>query len=176
MTFGFCLILFMLAGCGKVKDSINNMTNNPLSPASGVLPVAGNSTSFTPGSYFKVVKEVGSSKDTRVYEFQYLSSGKFIYTQTSFPGGNLSTSTFHKKTGTYKEQSGVISHLTSYDTCNDLSPNVAAISGDRNNVITVFWKGNTLKLNSYSNWSLPADISATIPDSTEDLGCQVFKD
>ncbi len=166
----------MFMSCGKVKDSLNNMVKNPLSPPSGVIPGAGNRNSFTPGSYFKVVKEVGNSKDTRVYEFQYLSSGKFIYTQTSFPGGNLSTSTFHKKTGTYKEISGTISHQATYDTCKDLSPNVAGISGDRNNVITVYWRGNALKLNSYSNWSLPADISAKIPDSTEDIGCLVFKD
>lgn len=175
-TSGLCFLLLMFIGCGKLKESLNNMAKNPLSPASGVQPGAVNSASFTPGSYFKVVKEVGSAKDTRVHEFQYLSSGKFIYTQTSFPGGNLSTSTFHKKTGTFKEISGTISHVTTYDSCNVRTPHVIAISGDRNNVVTVYWGGNTLKLTSYASWSLPADISAKIPDSTEDVGCVVFKD
>lgn len=174
-TFGFCFLLLILVSCGKVKDSLENMTNN-LSPASGVLPGTVNSTSFTPGSYFKVLKDVGNSKDTRVHEFQYLSSGKFIYTQTSFSAGNLSSSTFHKRTGTFKEISGIISHITTHDTCKNLSPQVITISGDRNSVVTVFLNGNTLKLNSYSNFTLPADISAKIPDSIEDIGCVTFKD
>lgn len=173
------LLLIVIAatvtGCGDVKKGLDKMTDqNPMVPNSS--PVITPSQTFTPGSYFKVMTDVGNGKDTRVFEFQYLSSGKFIITQTSFPGGNLASSSFHKKSGTFIEQAGQIFHTTTYDTCNDLSFQQLYISGDKKNSVNINWRGLALNLYSYGTWSLPPDIANQIPDAVEDVGCVKFKD
>lgn len=181
-TLSFLILAMALYGCGKMKNPIDSVALDPQQlPYVGAIPttfpiLTSTNPSFTPGSYFKIIKEVGNAKDTRVLEFQYLSSGKFIFTQTNFPGGNLSTSSFHKKTGTFKEEMGKITHYVTYDTCGDLKPVTTYVSGSRLNMITANLNGNSLSFYSYLTWSLPADISARITESVEDLGCTSFKD
>lgn len=134
------------------------------------------SSTFTPGSYFKVIKEVGPNKDTRVFEFQYLSDKRFILTQTSFLGGDLTKAFFHKKTGTYTESMGSIAYNSAYDTCGNLKPQSTYFSGNRQNVVSVNWNGNNRTFYSYYLWTLPSDISSHIVDAVEDIGCKAFQD
>ena len=172
----FILIVACGGGPGGTKNIGESITGLP-APATqpGVtgLPVV---LPYTPGSYFKVLKEVGSAKDTRVLEFQFLSDKRFILTQTSFSGGDLTKVFFHKKTGTYSESSGTISYAITSDTCGNLKFQTTYFSGDRNNVVSVMWNGNSSRFYSYSTWTLPSDISSHIVDAVEDFGCKVFQD
>lgn len=174
MKFLLILSALTLVGCGEMKKGMESVKEMnplipPMSPSQQPVP-------FTPASYFKVVSDVGNAKDTRVYEFQYLSSKKFIVTQTHFPGGNLSTSYYHKRTGTYIEQMGQIVHTPTYDSCNNLAPETIFMSGKKTDVVTINYRGNVLNLYSYGTWSLPTDIANHIPDAVEDIGCVKFKD
>ncbi len=174
---GLAALSFLVIACGgnpggmnKLGESLNGSPSPIIQPGTSV------STIFTPGSYFKVMKEVGSNKDTRVYEFQFLSDKRFILTQTSFMGGDLTKVFSHKKTGTYTESKGFINYASTYDTCGDLKGQSTYLSGDRNNVITVVWNGSTSRFYSYYFWTLPSDISSHIVDAVEDVGCTVFQD
>ena len=174
------LAIFVITGCGNqggssLKGIGSQSDSNPVSTVP-VNPIPGTTyIPFSPGSYFKVIKEVGSNKDTRVIEFQYLSSGKFILTQTSFMGGNLTRGYFHKKIGTYSEKLGSFTHDISYDSCNDLSRILTFASGNRNTAININWKGSLITFYSYATRTLPSDISSNIIDAVEDVGCKVFK-
>lgn len=169
--FSIIIFLLILSGCGEVGKKLGQKSSSPSDGESLVK-----SSTFTPGSYFKVMKEVGDDKDTRVYEFQYISNNRFIWTVTNFAGGNMSAPYFHKKTGTYTESNGVINHNVLTDTCNNLTPEVVSIFGDRAAKVTVNLRGSSHQLHSYANYFLPPDISYAIPDAVEDIGCSRFKD
>lgn len=168
--FPFILLLLILSGCGEVGKKLGQKANT--TPEGDNLV---KSTTFTPGSYFKVMKEVGDNKDTRVYEFQYISNSRFIWTVTNFSGGSMTAPYFHKKTGTYTESNGVITHKVLTDTCNDLTPDIVSIFGDRAGKVTVSLRGSSHVLFSYANFFLPPDISYAIPDAVEDVGCSRFE-
>ena len=179
-TLSFFILAIALVGCGKMKSPSESFSALPQLPYLGAIPtsipIPSTNPNFTPGSYFKIIKEVGSAKDTRVLEFQYLSSGKFIFTQTNFRGGDVLQSSFHKKSGTFREATGTITHMVTYDSCNDLKPVTTYVTGDRSNMINANLNGNSLSFYSYLIWGLPADISRHITEAVEDVGCNIFKD
>ncbi|MFL5784859.1 MAG: hypothetical protein ACJ76H_09640 [Bacteriovoracaceae bacterium] len=171
------MIFILGAGCGKMEKAIQGLSSfTPSAPA--LTPaVTGAPLMIAPGSFFKVTTDVGDKKDTRVYEIQYLSSGKFIVTVTSFPGGNLSSSYFHKKTGTYKEESYSVAHYPESDTCGNVAPfSVVKMGGNKAETITLLINSMNVLFYSYLNYALPADVSSHIPDAVEDVGCVKFKD
>lgn len=174
------MALMIISGCGQVSD-VKSITSLATNGAAGLGDQSSSSAAvtggaYTPGSYFKVLKDVGTNNDTRVYEFQYLNDGTFTMKQTSFPGGNLSSGYFHLKTGKYTEdKSGNITHSPiTYDTCNDLSSSVASATGNPKDVISVTWKGSTLSLYSYLTYMLPNDINSQMGVAVEDIGCSKF--
>ncbi len=176
-TSSIIALSFLIVACGGnpggMKKLGESLSGSP-SPITQPGPTV--SLTFTPGSYFKVMKDYGSNKDIRVFEFQFLSDQRFILTQTSFLGGDLTKVYFHKKTGTYAESLGRISYATSFDTCGDLKNQSTYFSGDRNNFVTIVWNGNSSRLYSYYLWTLPSDISSHIVDAVEDIGCKAFQD
>lgn len=168
-----CLIL-ILQSCGKLaemKKSASDFSGLG-TPDSG--PLTG-PESFTPGSYFLQLKDVGSSKDVRIYEFQYLSDKTFIMTVTNFSGGTLASGLYHKKTGTYSDVGGIITHTVLTDSCNDLSPVVVSVAGDKKTSVTAVVGGTTMTLFSYATYFLPSAVTAQLPLATEDIGCLKFR-
>jgi hypothetical protein len=161
--------------CGEMEKAAKGLSSQ--SPASPAIGVPASQTAFTPGSYFKVTKDVGDNDDTRVYEIQYLSSGRFIMTYFSFPGGKLAPPYFHRKTGLFKEEGVTISHVPDSDTCGKLTAfNIVKLQGTKDNSITVYVDGVQVFLHSYLNYFLPPEFSPYIPDAIEDVGCVKFKD
>lgn len=179
-TFFLLAALLAITGCGNPGVGTKDSSLSPGIPATGTpTPFTPNpfgaSAPYSPGSYFKVIKEVGNAKDTRVIEFQYLSSGKFIVTQTSFMAGDLTKAYYQKKVGTYTEQLGNFTHLPNYDSCNDLARVSTYVSGHRSTSVNINWKGNSSVFYSYATNTLPSDISFNIIDAIEDVGCKIFQ-
>lgn len=130
---------------------------------------------FSPGSFFKVLKEVDTAKDTRVIEIQLLSSGQFVMTHTSFPGGNLAQGYVQKKSGTYSEASSKIVLTVTYDSCGMKGTTSVDFSGDKKDIVYINYGGNNLKFYSYLKYVLPSDIAGSMTEVIEDLGCKKFK-
>ncbi len=167
-------LIFIFQSCGKLAD-IKKSASDPsgLGSTNNVTPTT--SSSFTPGSYFLELKDVGSSSDMGIYEFQFLSNKTFIMTVTNFAGGTISDGFYHKKTGTYTEASGVINLVVQSDSCNDLSPMRVVVTGDKKTMVTAVVNGKTMKLYSYATYFLPSNISSQLPLALEDIGCKKFQ-
>ncbi len=175
----------LIASCGQIKDAKKIaavVSNDPAktSQNSGTSAVdtsnIPNVGPYTPGSYFKILTEVDSAKDTRLYQFHYFGDGTFKIEQKSFPAGKMESGFFHLSKGTYKEDkdSGTIVHTVTSDSCDDLSERVVTITGDAGDLIKVTSKGQTLQLYSALSWSLPKSFSSSMGPVTEDLGCKKF--
>jgi hypothetical protein len=165
-----------ITSCGQINDvkkiadiaSSGSQSNQAPAPLTNYGP-------YTPGAYFKILKDVGSTNDIRLYEFSYKYDGTFESTQKSFAGGNMAEGYFHKTTGTFKEDSsGMITHTIQTDTCNDLTMSTASVSGDARDVVRVISKGTTIELYSALSWTIPKSFTDSIGTMTEDIGCKKF--
>lgn len=176
-SFHLLVVILLAASCGVVKDTkkvVSAVTDDKKSNASSLPPLASNGP-YTPGSYFKLLKEVDSGKDTRFYEFKYKTDKTFLIMQRSFTGGDLSANYYHKTTGTYTEVGGVITHTILTDTCNDMNSFAASVTGSADDIIRVVAKGATTDFYSAITWSVPQNISAALVTEYEDTGCTRFK-
>lgn len=175
------VITLLIQGCGGPKSSsslLKPLPFNPFSsyvtppPAISVQPAS----ELVPGSYFKIVTDVGTNKDTHVVEIQYLSGNRFIASETFFPGGDLSQIPyFHRRTGSYSiEVSNKVTHRPTTDSCNKLAIFYTYMSGIKTQSINVTWNDNTVNFYSYGSWNLPSDIASAIVSAVEDTGCVKF--
>jgi len=170
------IFLFTLTSCGKLEEAKKTVADfsNSLIPQ---IP----STSatyqgpYTPGSYFLILKDYGPTKDTRIFDFQYLADKSFLLKQINFPGGNLTNGSYQKKTGTIVEdKNGVIAHTVTYDSCNNKAPTSIALSGNPKDKVNAAWNGLRFSLFSYTKWMIPTDISSKLDTIPEDIGCKNF--
>ena len=166
----------LLGGCGKIEETKKKFESGLQLP---LAPVGSGATTtqaiFSPGSFFKVLKEVDTAKDTRVIEIQLLSSGQFLMTHTSFPGGNLTQGSVQKKSGFYQEASGRIDLTINYDSCGLKATTSVSFSGDKKDIVYINYGGNHLKFYSYLKYVLPSDIAGSMSGVIEDVGCKKFK-
>lgn len=171
------LALILISSCGVIKDTkkVVDVVSDKKTNAATSAPPLPSKGPYTPGSYFKLLKEVDSGKDTRFYEFKYKTDGTFLIMQRSFAGGNLSENYYHKTTGTFTEASGIITHTILTDTCNDMNSFVASVTGSSDDIIRVVAKGATTDFYSTISWKVPQNISQALANEFEDTGCSRFK-
>ena len=175
MKFQLILLLLFIHSCGKIEEVKKKLADTSLNPVEEPFSGGTNSASFTPGSYFKVLEKVGTTQDTRVIEIQYLSDGRFLFVQTNFSSGTMSAGGFfQKKIGTYKEDKGMMVHTVTYDSCQNLSPQVVYFSGDRKDTVNVVISGTSQKFYSYMKYMLPSSVATYMDQVSEDLGCKKF--
>lgn len=166
----------LLEGCGKLEETKKKFESGLQLP---ILPVGSGTTTpastYSPGSFFKVLKEVDTAKDTRVIELQLLSSGQFHMTHTSFPGGNLTQGYVQKKSGSYQESNGRIDLTVTYDSCGLKGSTRVSLTGDKKDIVYINYGGNNLKFYSHLKYVLPSEIAGSITGVIEDVGCKKFK-
>ncbi len=174
------LSLILISACGKLeefKKSVGTLSpfdssfNNISQPGSSALS---SSSTFTPASYFAVVTNSGTNKDTLVYEFQYLSGQKFLIRKTVFLQGKAENGYFHKKTGTFTESSGVVKHVVEYDSCSDLGPMEFKLAGDKQGAIKLTYNSITYPLYSQSGYAFSSTVAQAMAGIVEDVGCKIF--
>lgn len=170
------IFLLMLNSCGKLEEAKKTVADF----SNSLIPQIPTNTAtyqgpYTPGSYFLILKDYGPTKDTRIFDFQYLADKSFLLKQINFPAGNLMNGSYQKKTGTIVEDgNGVISHSVTYDSCNNKSTTSIALSGNPKDKVNAAWNGLRFSLFSYTKWMVPTDISSKLDSISEDVGCKNF--
>lgn len=104
LTILLTAVSLMLAGCARGSG------DNSGAAALGIPKV--------PGSYAVKITRANGDAIVMIAE---ITSGQFEITEYKFPGGNMSTSTFVKFSGTDVVQGDTHSVTPTYDTCQTLS-------------------------------------------------------